>query len=59
MKDDPSPWMCSSVRAAAAGGDLCGCPRGAESLRVLLERLGLVSASSSAEPARAPPRGEE
>ena len=32
---------------------------GGESLRVLLERLGLVIASPSAEPARSPPRGEE
>jgi hypothetical protein len=35
-----------------------GVHTGGESLRGVLERLGLVSASPSAAPARSPPRGE-
>ena len=38
---------------------IVGCTRGDERLRVVLERLGLVSPSPSAEPARSPPRASE
>ncbi|OLD65161.1 MAG: hypothetical protein AUI47_02765 [Acidobacteria bacterium 13_1_40CM_2_68_5] len=38
---------------------LVGVHTGGEPLRALLERLGLVSASPSAEPSRSPPRASQ
>jgi hypothetical protein len=48
-------------QCARCGGRrrLVGVHTGGEPLRALLERLGLVSASPAAEPARSPPRASQ
>jgi hypothetical protein len=68
-RESASRWAALLRRVFAL--DVFACPRcggrlaargrahGGEPLRALLERLGLVSASPSAEPSRSPPRASE
>jgi len=65
-RESASRW--ATLLRRVFGIDVFACPRcggrrrlvgvhtGGERLRALLERLGLVSASPAAEPARSPPR---